>query len=101
MNTTCTCPRTDGYRIKRRGCPAHAAQTDPDGFYPEKGGSTREAKATCMRCEVRAECLEAALDRRERYGIWGGVSERDRCKMLKQRDAQAAEQETPVEGIAS
>ena len=36
------------------------AQTDPEAFFPEKGGSTREAKKVCVGCEVRAECLEYA-----------------------------------------
>ena len=40
---------------------ALCSQTDPEAFFPEKGGSTREAKRICNRCEVRAECLEYAL----------------------------------------
>lgn len=66
---------------------ALCAQTDPESFYPEKGHSTRDAKATCMRCDVRAECLEDALVNRERWGIWGGVTERERRKMIHARDA--------------
>lgn len=64
---------------------ALCAQVDADLFYPEKGGSTKEAKSVCMTCEVRAECLEAAIDRDERFGIWGGMSERDRRALRKQR----------------
>ncbi len=55
---------------------ALCAQTDPEAFFPEKGGSTREAKKVCTGCEVRAECLEYALEHDERFGIWGGLSER-------------------------
>jgi WhiB family redox-sensing transcriptional regulator len=66
---------------------ALCAQTDPELFFPEKGGSVREAKKVCMACPVRAECLEWALDTGERYGIWGGLSERERRKVKKQRDA--------------
>ena len=40
---------------------ALCAQTDPEAFFPEKGGSTREAKRVCLSCEVRGECLEYAL----------------------------------------
>ena len=40
---------------------ALCAQTDPEAFFPEKGGSTREAKKVCLSCEVRVECLEYAL----------------------------------------
>jgi WhiB family redox-sensing transcriptional regulator len=63
---------------------ALCAQTDPEAFFPEKGGSTREAKRVCTGCEVRAECLEYALAHDERFGIWGGLSERER-RRLKRR----------------
>lgn len=62
---------------------ALCAQTDPEAFFPEKGGSTREAKRICLGCEVRAECLEYALQHDERFGIWGGLSERERRKLKK------------------
>ncbi|RCW39205.1 transcription factor WhiB [Halopolyspora algeriensis] len=63
---------------------ALCAQTDPEAFFPEKGGSTREAKRICAGCEVRSECLEYALEHDERFGIWGGLSERER-RRLKRR----------------
>ena len=63
---------------------ALCSQTDPEAFFPEKGGSTREAKRICTGCEVRAECLEYALQHDERFGIWGGLSERER-RRLKRR----------------
>ena len=62
---------------------ALCAQTDPEAFFPEKGGSTREAKKVCQTCVVRAECLEYALAHDERFGIWGGLSERERRKLRK------------------
>jgi len=62
---------------------ALCAQTDPEAFFPEKGGSTREAKRVCTSCEVRAECLEYALENDERFGIWGGLSERERRKLKR------------------
>lgn len=62
---------------------ALCAQTDPEAFFPEKGGSTREAKRVCASCEVRAECLEYALANDERFGIWGGLSERERRKLKR------------------
>ena len=55
---------------------ALCAQTDPEAFFPEKGGSTREAKKVCLTCEVRDECLEYALMNDERFGSWGGPSAR-------------------------
>ena len=60
------------------------AQTDPEAFFPEKGGSTREAKKVCVGCEVRSECLEYALANDERFGFGGRVSERER-RQLKSR----------------
>ena len=62
---------------------ALCAQTDPEAFFPEKGGSTRDAKKICASCEVRAQCLEYALQNDERFGIWGGLSERERRKLRK------------------
>lgn len=62
---------------------ALCAQTDPEAFFPEKGGSTREAKRVCTSCEVRAECLEYALANDERFGIWGGLSERERRRLKR------------------
>ena len=63
---------------------ALCAQTDPEAFFPEKGGSTREAKRICRACGVRDECLEFALANDERFGIWGGLSERERRRLKKQ-----------------
>jgi WhiB family transcriptional regulator, redox-sensing transcriptional regulator len=62
---------------------ALCAQTDPEAFFPEKGGSTREAKKVCRSCEVRADCLEYALEHDERFGIWGGLSERERRRIKR------------------
>ena len=64
---------------------ALCAETDPEAFFPEKGGSTREAKRVCTGCDVRAECLEFALANDERFGIWGGLSERERRRLRLQR----------------
>jgi len=63
---------------------ALCAETDPEAFFPEKGGSTREAKQVCRGCEVSAECLEYALERDERFGIWGGLSERERRRLKRE-----------------
>ncbi len=64
---------------------ALCAQTDNDIFFPEKGGSTREAKQVCSNCEVRSECLEYALRSGEQFGIWGGLSKAERNRLRKQR----------------
>jgi WhiB family redox-sensing transcriptional regulator len=62
---------------------ALCAQTDPEAFFPEKGGSTREAKRICLGCEVKDSCLEYALANDERFGIWGGLSERERRRLKR------------------
>jgi WhiB family redox-sensing transcriptional regulator len=62
---------------------ALCAETDPEAFFPEKGGSTREAKKICTGCEVRSECLDYALANDERFGIWGGLSERERRRLRR------------------
>ncbi|WP_170165653.1 MULTISPECIES: WhiB family transcriptional regulator [Agrococcus] len=62
---------------------ALCAETDPEAFFPEKGGSTRDAKRICESCDVRQQCLEYALENDERFGIWGGLSERERRKLRK------------------
>ncbi|CAN5922823.1 N/A [soil metagenome] len=62
---------------------AKCLNADPDVFFPEKGGSTREAKRICSECTVRVACLEYALEQDERFGIWGGMSERERRKLKR------------------
>lgn len=64
---------------------ALCAQTDPEAFFPEKGGTTKHAKRICNSCEVRTNCLEYALQNDERFGIWGGLGERERRKLKKER----------------
>ena len=68
---------------------------DPDLFFPERGASTREAKEVCRGCVVREECLEYALSNGEKFGIWGGMSERERRRLrraraLERRQAESA-----------
>lgn len=62
---------------------ALCAQTDPEAFFPEKGGSTRDAKKVCGACTVKQECLDYAMANDERFGIWGGLSERERRRLRK------------------
>ncbi len=61
---------------------------DPDLFFPERGASTREAKSVCRACEVQADCLEYALEAGEKFGIWGGMSERERRRLRRMRSQQ-------------
>lgn len=68
---------------------AVCAQTDPEVFYPEKGGSPLVAKKVCAVCPVRAECLEWALDTMEVWGTWGGTTPMERRKLRLARGAAA------------
>ena len=72
----------DGLSWRNR---ALCSQTDPEVFFPEKGGSTRDAKQVCELCEVREQGLDWAVDHDERFGIWGGMSERERRRYKKER----------------
>ncbi len=69
---------------------ANCMGVDPDLFFPERGASTREAKGVCQGCEVREDCLEYALANSEKFGIWGGMSERERRRLRRARTAAAA-----------
>lgn len=64
---------------------ANCLGVDPDLFFPERGASTREAKEVCRGCIVRLDCLEYALANGEKFGIWGGLSERERRRLRRQR----------------
>ena len=69
---------------------ANCLGADADLFFPERGSSTRKAKAICAECEVKIECLESALEQGERFGIWGGLSERERRKVRHDRARRTA-----------
>lgn len=58
---------------------------EADIFYPITDEEAEAAKAVCMTCSVREPCLEWALANRERDGVWGGATERERRRMVRQR----------------
>ena len=62
---------------------------DPEIFYPASEEEAVVAKAVCASCAVREACLEFALASRERDGVWGGATEKDRRRMLRQRRTSA------------
>lgn len=62
---------------------ARCLEVDPEVFFPERGGSSKAARAVCNDCPVKAECLRYALANREQFGIWGGTSERERRRLRK------------------
>jgi WhiB family transcriptional regulator, redox-sensing transcriptional regulator len=67
---------------------ANCMGVDPDLFFPERGASTREAKEVCRGCVVREDCLEYALENAEKFGIWGGMSERERRRLRRARSVE-------------
>ena len=72
---------------------ALCAQTDPEIFFPPKGGGNKRAKKICAQCPVREECQEYSLAIDERYGIWGGLSRRERTRV---QAGQAVQPPTPA-----
>lgn len=71
---------------KKAACKGHEPQDD---FFPDRGSSTVIAKAICRTCPVISECLEYAVERKERFGIWGGKSERERRAIRRERRLKA------------
>ncbi|MFJ9565933.1 WhiB family transcriptional regulator [Streptomyces fuscichromogenes] len=66
------------------GARAACRSADPDELFVE-GAAQNQAKAVCRGCSVRTECLAHALDHRIEYGIWGGMTERERRALLRRR----------------
>jgi WhiB family redox-sensing transcriptional regulator len=69
---------------------ANCRGADADLFFPERGASTRKAKAICGACEVRREGLDFAIEMGEKFGIWGGLSERERRRVRRERATRKA-----------
>ncbi|SFP65603.1 WhiB family transcriptional regulator, redox-sensing transcriptional regulator [Amycolatopsis arida] len=63
---------------------ASCRDTDPDGLFV-RGAEQNRAKLVCMGCPVRTECLAEALDNRIDFGVWGGMTERERRALLRRR----------------
>ena len=78
---------------------ALCVQTDPEAFFPENGTSAPAAVAVCRRCEVRVQCLEWALDRDERFGIWGGTTELERHRLRRVRGRPPAAAARAVDSV--
>lgn len=90
----------------------HAAcrgSEEPDVFFPDGDEGlalvlTAEARAYCLRCPVRPECLTAALDRKEPSGIWGGLDTDERralVRLARERAEAAEREEEPTDARAS
>jgi WhiB family redox-sensing transcriptional regulator len=57
---------------------------DPDELFVQ-GAAQNRAKVVCATCPVRTECLADALDNKVEYGVWGGMTERERRALLRRR----------------
>jgi WhiB family transcriptional regulator, redox-sensing transcriptional regulator len=63
---------------------ASCRTTDPDALFVQ-GAAQNRAKALCLGCVVRTECLADALDNQVEFGVWGGMTERERRALLRRR----------------
>lgn len=66
---------------------ALCAQTDPEAFFPEKGGTSNHARAICAKCPLTLQCLLTALENREEFGVWGGAGPRERKQLRTKTQA--------------
>lgn len=81
--------------MQRGAC--HSPDVDDSWFFPTRGDSLRPAKMVCRDCQVREDCLEYALAIGEKFGVWGGMSERERRRLRRQRAlAEKAGRPAPV-----
>lgn len=79
---------------------ANCQGVDPDLFFPQRGASVREAKAVCSMCKVQEQCLNTAINRGEKFGIWGGASERQRRAIRRQRRAETVQLDQCDTGVS-
>lgn len=63
---------------------ARCRTADGDGLFVS-GAAQREVRGFCFACPVRTECLAHALDERVEFGVWGGMTERERRALLRSR----------------
>lgn len=69
---------------------AACTRVDNDLFYPEKGVPSKDAKKVCVGCISREQCLQYAMERNERWGVWGGLSERERASLRRAASTEVA-----------
>jgi WhiB family transcriptional regulator, redox-sensing transcriptional regulator len=79
---------------------AACAATDPELFFPDSRSPASEAKEICASCPVRPECLEYSLAAAEEFGVWGGLTEKERRKLLRTDHAQPEQARPHGKGAA-
>ena len=72
---------------------AACADEDPDLFFAGDDTSLQMAKEVCAVCPVRTECLETALAVNEMHGVWGGMAEGERRRLIRRRRRERRERE--------
>ena len=85
MNSTIEIPTLDAPVLEERPWVVYSAcrEADPEIFFAATRADERAALAVCTTCAVADQCLEFAIETRERFGVWGGTNERERRRMLK------------------
>ena len=73
---------------------------DPDALFV-RGKAQHDAKAVCKTCPVLAQCLAEALDNRTEFGVWGGMTERERRALLRKRPDITSWKSALREGMAA
>lgn len=81
---------------------ALCAQTDPEAFHPEKGQvqDTRAARAVCLNCPVREQCLEFALASGDEFGVYGGLTPHERRQEKRRRKLTEKRNNVHEKGVA-
>jgi WhiB family redox-sensing transcriptional regulator len=85
MNDTMNIPALEVPVVDERPWAVFSAcrEADPSLFFASTRDDERAALVVCSTCSVKGECLEFALESRERFGVWGGTTERERRKLMR------------------
>lgn len=78
-------PRTRTYDLTWQTDAACRRWPDPDAFFPDRGDESEAVLLLCARCPVQRRCADQAVRERQRYGVWGGLTERDRERLWEER----------------
>lgn len=78
-------PLAENYpRTLSHGPPAVCGQTDPDLWFPEKGGSAKQARKLCFTCPLLLPCARWAVENDETFGVWGSTTHRQRRRLRRE-----------------
>ena len=85
MNTTIELPALGAPLLEERPWAVYSScrEAEPEIFFASTRADERAAIAVCKTCAVADQCIEFAIETRERFGVWGGTNERERRRMLK------------------